>query len=96
MDWAVSFANRYVDTCVDPWPARCSPLAYIILSWSFPPSVNERINLSAQIKARNDEIRKIQSDLTNVERNQQDMLKRIRMETESAEISETKNSEGRR
>ena len=54
------------------------------------------LRVSAQIKARNDEIRKIQSDLTNVERNQQEMLKRIRMETESAEISETKNSEGRR
>ncbi|CAF3787429.1 unnamed protein product [Rotaria magnacalcarata] len=50
----------------------------------------------AEIKARNDEIRKIQSDLNNVERNQQEMLKRIRMETESAEVSETKNSEGRR
>ncbi|UJR20707.1 hypothetical protein I4U23_023828 [Adineta vaga] len=50
----------------------------------------------AEIKARNDEIRKIQSDLNNVERNQQDTLKRIRMETESAEMSETKNSEGRR
>lgn len=49
-----------------------------------------------KIKARNDEIRKIQSDLNNVERNQQETLKRIRMETESAEISETKNSEGRR
>ncbi|CAF1264234.1 unnamed protein product [Rotaria magnacalcarata] len=49
-----------------------------------------------KIKARNDEIRKIQSDLNNVERNQQEMLKRIRMETESAEVSETKNSEGRR
>ena len=55
--------------------------------FSFSPS---------QIKARNDEIRKIQSDLNNVERNQQEMLKRIKMETESAEISETKNSEGRR
>ncbi len=49
-----------------------------------------------KIKARNDEIRKIQSDLNNVERNQQETLKRIRMETESAEMSETKNSEGRR
>lgn len=50
----------------------------------------------SEIKARNDEIRKIQADLNNVERNQQEMLKRIRMETESAEVSETKNSEGRR
>ncbi|CAF1110372.1 unnamed protein product [Adineta steineri] len=49
-----------------------------------------------KIKARNDEIRKIQSDLNNVERTQQETLKRIRMETESAEMSETKNSEGRR
>jgi len=49
-----------------------------------------------EIKAKNDEIRKIQSDLNNVERNQQDLLKRTKMETESAEASETKNSEGRR
>ncbi|CAF0812423.1 unnamed protein product, partial [Didymodactylos carnosus] len=48
------------------------------------------------IKTRNDEIRKIQADLNNVERNQQELLKRTRMETESAEASETKNSEGRR
>jgi len=47
-------------------------------------------------KQKNDEIRKIQSDLNNFERNQQDLLKRTKMETESAEASETKNSEGRR
>ena len=55
-----------------------------------------KVSFVVQIKVKNDEIRKIQSDLNNVERNQQEMLKRIRMETESAEMSETKNSEGRR
>ena len=95
----------YVDIACNPSPItwmteqdKRNMKVLILLSLLLSLCVTNEASLCfpLKIKARNDEIRKIQSDLNNVERNQQETLKRIRMETESAEMSETKNSEGRR
>ena len=49
-----------------------------------------------QIQVRNDQIRKLDNDLKNVEKFSSDLVKRTKMEAEQLESSETKASEGRK
>lgn len=49
-----------------------------------------------QIQVRNDQIRKLDNDLKNVEKFSTDLVKRTKMDAEQQESSETKASDGRK
>ena len=49
-----------------------------------------------EIQVRNDQIRKLDNDLKNVERFSTDLVKRTKNEAEQLESSESKASEGRK